>query len=201
MPTMNCMHLRNDLYVQFKAKHVLNCPAVMNEEYKLREPLQPFKVGQSRLWNVNFCKDHHNKIEVPDPLAVEDLISSKLNNKQKLARLITQYRDIFFPIFRKARPSFFRVLQRMTKGFNVTSLKYGKYDTTNEKINNNKRLALSISRLLLFIFSFVISYFPYFKLVTLKTLVILCNTLRKEGRAFRNIGKNISLYCVIRQSC
>ena len=58
-------------------------------------------------------------------------------------------------------------------------------------------LALSISRLLLFIFSFVTSYFPYFKLVTLKTLVILCNTLKKEGRAFRNIGKNISLYCVI----
>ena len=53
------------------------------------------------------------------------------------------------------------------------------------------------SRLLLFIFSFVTSYFPYFKLVTLKTLVILCNTLKKEGRAFRNIGKNISLYCVI----
>ena len=44
--------------------------------------------------------------------------------------------------------------------------------------------------------SFVISYFPYFKLVTLKTLVILCNTLKKEGRAFRNIGKNISLYCI-----
>ena len=97
MPTMNCIHLRNDLYVQFKAKHVLNCPAVMNEEYKLREPWQPFKVGQSRLWNVNFCKDHRNKIEVPDPLAVEDLISSKLNNKRKLARLITQYRDMFSP--------------------------------------------------------------------------------------------------------
>ena len=48
--------------------------------------------------------------------------------------------------------------------------------------------------LLLFIFSFVTSYFPYLKLVTLKTLVILCNTLKKEGRAFRNIGKNISLY-------
>ena len=58
-------------------------------------------------------------------------------------------------------------------------------------------LALSISRLLLIIFSFVISYFPYFKLVALKTLVILCNTLKKEGRAFRNIGKNISLHCVI----
>ena len=60
---------------------------------------------------------------------------SSLINKRKLARLITQYRDIFFPIFRKARPSFFRVLQRMTKYFNVTSLKYGEND-----INNNKRL-------------------------------------------------------------
>ena len=58
-------------------------------------------------------------------------------------------------------------------------------------------LALSISRLLLFVFSFVISYFPYFKLVTLKTLVILYNTLKKEGRAFRNIGKNISLYIAV----
>ena len=77
---------------------------------------------------------------MPDPFAVEDLISSKLNNKRKLASLITQYRDIFFPIFRKARPSFFKVLQRMTKAFNVTSLKYGKYDITNVKINNNKRL-------------------------------------------------------------
>ena len=62
------------------------------------------------------------------------------NNKRKLARLITQYRDIFFPIFWKARPSFFRVSQRMTKVFKVTSLKYGKYGITNEKINNNKRL-------------------------------------------------------------
>ena len=63
-----------------------------------------------------------------------------VNFKRKLARLITQYRDIFFPIFRKAGPSFVRVLQRMTKVFNVTSLKYGKYDITNGKINNNKRL-------------------------------------------------------------
>ena len=46
--------------------------------------------------DVNFCKDHRDKIEVPDPLSVVDLISSKLNNKRKLARLITQYRDIFF---------------------------------------------------------------------------------------------------------
>ena len=40
-------------------------------------------------------------------------------------------------------------------------------------------------------------YFLIKDLVTLKTLVILCNTLKKEGRAFRNIGKNISLYCLI----
>ena len=58
-------------------------------------------------------------------------------NKRKLARLITQYRDIFFPIFGKARPSFFKVLKRM---INVTGLKYEKYDITNENINNNKRL-------------------------------------------------------------
>ena len=32
--------------------------------------------------DINFCKDHcDNKIEVLDPLAVEDLISCKLNNK------------------------------------------------------------------------------------------------------------------------
>ena len=28
----------------------------------------------------------------------------------------------------------------MTTDFNVTGLKYGKYDITNEKMNNNKRL-------------------------------------------------------------
>ena len=46
-----------------------------------------------------------------------------------------------------------------------------------------------------FIFSLVISYFPYFKFVTFKTRVILCYTLRKEGRAFRNIGKYIPILC------
>ena len=64
--------------------------------------------------HVNFCKDHRDKIEVPDRLAVEDLITSKLNKKRKFARLITQYGDIFFPIFRKARPSFFRMLHPTT---------------------------------------------------------------------------------------
>ena len=48
--------------------------------------------------DLNIYKDHRDKIEVPDPLAVEDLISCKLNNKRELARLITLRRDIFFPI-------------------------------------------------------------------------------------------------------
>ena len=39
--------------------------------------IQATKLNSS---DVNFCNDHCDKIEVPDPLAVEDLISSKLNN-------------------------------------------------------------------------------------------------------------------------
>ena len=56
-------------------------------------------------------------------------------------------------------------------------------------------LALSLSLLLLYIFSLVISYFPYFKFATFQTRVILCNTLKKEGRAFRNIRKYIPILC------
>ena len=33
--------------------------------------------------DVNFCKDHSDETEVPDPLAVEDLISCKLNNQNE----------------------------------------------------------------------------------------------------------------------
>ena len=47
----------------------------------------------------NLCKAHRDKTEVPDPLAVEDLISYKLNNWRKLARLITQLRNIFFFLY------------------------------------------------------------------------------------------------------
>ena len=36
----------------------------------------------------NFCKDHRDKAEAPDPLVLEDLISFKLNSRRKLARLI-----------------------------------------------------------------------------------------------------------------
>ena len=42
-----------------------------------------------------FCSDHRDKIEVPYPLVVEDLISDNLNNRRKLARLIKQYGIIF----------------------------------------------------------------------------------------------------------
>ena len=35
--------------------------------------------------------DHHDKLKVADPLAVENLISFKLNNRRKSKRLITQY--------------------------------------------------------------------------------------------------------------
>ena len=73
-------------------------------------------------------------------LLYEVLIRSYVINTRKQARLIKQYRDIFFPIFRKARPSFFRVLQRMTLVLNVTNLKYGEYDMTSKKKNNNNRL-------------------------------------------------------------
>ena len=38
--------------------------------------------------------DHRDQTEVLDPLAVEDLISCKLNDRRKLTRLITQYRNI-----------------------------------------------------------------------------------------------------------
>ena len=61
---------------------------------------------ERRTVNDNFSEDHRDKIEVPDLLAVEDLSSCKLNNKRKLTRLITQYRDIFSNIW-KAQPSFF----------------------------------------------------------------------------------------------
>ena len=52
------------------------------------------KIRCLRLRRSDFCKDRRDKIEVPDPLVVEDLLSDKLNNRRKLARLITQYRDI-----------------------------------------------------------------------------------------------------------
>ena len=40
-------------------------------------------------WALIFAMNHR-ETEVPDPLAVEDLISYKLNKRRKLARLITQ---------------------------------------------------------------------------------------------------------------
>ena len=94
-------------------------------------------------YDVNFCKDHRDKTEVPDPLA--DLIGCKLNNKRKLARLIIQYRDIFSNI---SEGTVFllqcRLLLRVTLVFNVTNLKYGKYDLS-EKINISQYGAISLA--------------------------------------------------------
>ena len=51
--------------------------------------------------DVNFCKEHRDKIEVPDPLAVEDLVSSKLNNhniiytKDKLKKVNLISNDVY----------------------------------------------------------------------------------------------------------
>jgi len=43
-----------------------------------------------------FFKDHRDKTKVPDALAVEDLISFKLNDRRKLARLNTRYWDLVY---------------------------------------------------------------------------------------------------------
>ena len=53
------------------------------------------KAPSSDFTRSNFCKDHRDKIEVPDHLVVVDRISDKLNNRRELARLIKQYRHIF----------------------------------------------------------------------------------------------------------
>ena len=45
--------------------------------------------------DVNCCKDHGGKTEVPDLLAVEDLISYRMNNRRKIARPVTQYGNMF----------------------------------------------------------------------------------------------------------
>ena len=88
----------------------------------------------------NFCEDHrawHNRITGSSRCRGSKQLS-KLINRRTLARLIR----IYFPLFWKARPCFFRVLQRMTLVFYVTNLKYGNwYDITREKININKRLS------------------------------------------------------------
>ena len=54
------------------------------------------KAANGMISDVNFCKDHRDEKEVPNPFNVEDLISYKLNNRQKLARLITHYKNLLF---------------------------------------------------------------------------------------------------------
>ena len=85
------------------------------------------------------CKDHRNEIEAPDPV-VKDLISYKIMKRfDKKARLISNgtetTRFVKYPIFRKAQPFFFRVLQIITstakKNVTIKNLKGAglRYDT------------------------------------------------------------------------
>ena len=67
--------------------------------WKVHDPVQSFVLRSYTMHellnqhvsieNVNLCKGPRDKTEVPDPLAVEDLISYKSNNRRKLAMLIT----------------------------------------------------------------------------------------------------------------
>ena len=64
--------------------------------WKVHDPAQSFVLRSYTMHelhvsieNVNFCNGPRDKTEVPDPLAVEDLISCKSNNRRKLAMLIT----------------------------------------------------------------------------------------------------------------
>ena len=89
------------------------------------------KIVDYRFWlKPVTCLVGHSKGFSPSYHSVMD------ENKQGWLNSIGMY----FPIFRKARPSFFRVSQRMTLVLNVTNLKYVKYDMTSKKKNNNKRL-------------------------------------------------------------
>ena len=89
----------------------------------------------SLIWftGLNFCKDHRDKIEVPDPLGVEDLISYKLNNRRTWERLVKQYGIIFSNISEGAAfDSFVRLLQRMTP---VKRNKLGSSDSVTYQAN------------------------------------------------------------------
>ena len=113
----------------------------------------------------NFCKDHREKTEVPDPLVEEDLISYKSNNIRKLAKLITQYRD----------------------NNNNNSNNNNNDDNNNNNNNNNNDLLTDPPGGWLF-------RVPIFRKAR-PSFFFLCNTLKKEGRAFRNIGKYILILC------
>ena len=57
--------------------------AVMNLVVQEARGLYCFKSMPVYFTYVKFCKDHRDKTEVPDPLAVENLISYKLNNTRE----------------------------------------------------------------------------------------------------------------------
>ena len=79
---------------------------------------------------VNFCRNHRDKTEVPGHLVVEDLISYKLNNRRKISKADFTVQEYIFQYFGSS--GCYKEV--------ITNLKYGKYDITSEKMNNNKRL-------------------------------------------------------------
>ena len=89
------LRVRNNLFTQalttlrniFQSPYGKCVRQIVWRKFLLHSKIQTRKVFQ----DVNFCKDHRDKIEVRDPLAVEDLISSKLNSKRKLASVSRRF--------------------------------------------------------------------------------------------------------------
>ena len=89
------LRVRNNLFRQalttlrnnFQSPYGKCVRQIVWRKFFLLSKIQTRKVFQ----DVNFCKDHRDKIEVRDPLAVEDLISSKLNSKRKLASVSRRF--------------------------------------------------------------------------------------------------------------
>ena len=61
---------------------------------KTRQFFADFQNSANIFKDVNFWKDHRDKIEKPDSLSVEDLISYKLKNRLQLARLVKYISNI-----------------------------------------------------------------------------------------------------------
>ena len=72
--------------------NILKCLQIQKSEFQCF--LHKIKLLTSL--DINFSMDHRDKTEVPEPLALEDLISCKLNNKWELARLTTH---LNFPLW------------------------------------------------------------------------------------------------------
>jgi len=79
-------------------------------------------------------------VEFPNAQASSPQRNGKENNRRKLARLITQYRNIFSNISEGTAFLIQGVTENDSSLKRYIFFKYGKYDMTSEKIINNKRL-------------------------------------------------------------